>query len=498
MTQTMLAPVTQAQTEPAQPQYEITEADKKRQQAIAEAWIAYNGELEKPLEKMPGEADDNVMSNRCVQIVDMGINFFAGKEIEISVEEAAPTEAQKLLDTVWGIKESRIPLIQEWAMNGAMAGQGFLRIVPVMDGTFEIVNIDPSTVFVQTAPQNCKRVMLFCIQYSAMEKINTRWQEVYYREEIAANYPKAVNGRQASKPESWTIQHWTQIVQHGMIPKQNGWTPAGSPIDWPYPFPPLFGNHNLPYANSYWGKPDLTPGLIGLNNALNLGQSSMSRLFKFFGAPIIYATGVAESLIKRVVGSIIGLPTPESKIVAVPVPTDSANALKFAADLRSDTDEESGVPGVATGRIATMPRGQISGVALELLFMPILKKTEKKRCSYGNTIIEVSKALLVLNGFSEDIGITLAWQNPLPEDDLPAVQAAVSKLEIGISRTTLQRELGYDPDEEAILKDAEDAKALEKAAAMATLLPPEVPGAPALAGQQKPAQMMTNQQGGQP
>jgi hypothetical protein len=498
MTQTMIAPVTQAQPEQAQPVYEITEQDKKRQQTIAEAWQAYNGELEKPLEKMPGEADDNVMSNRCAPIVERGIDFLFGKEIEISIEDAAPQEAQDLLDLVWGIKEERIPLLQEWAMNGGNAGQGFLRIVPDIDGTFEIVNIDPSTVFVQTAPQNCKRVLLFCIQYSAMEKINTRWQEVFYREEIAANYPDPIGGRQASKPTSWSIQHWTQIVPHGMIPKQNSWTPAGSPIDWPYPFPPLFGNHNLPYANSYWGKPDLTPGLIGLNNALNLGQSSLSRLFKFFGAPIIYATGVAESLIKRVVGSIIGLPTPESKIVAVPVPTDSANALKFAADLRSDTDEESGVPGVATGRIATMPRGQLSGIALELLFMPILKKTEKKRCTYGNAIIAVSKALLVLNGFTEDINITLAWQNPLPEDDLPAVQAAVSKLEIGISKTTLMRELGYDPDEEAQLTDAEDAKALAKAQAMAVLIPPEVPGAPVLPGQQKPAPLMTNQQGGQP
>jgi len=490
MTQTMQAPTLRTpQTQQAQPTYEITDADKARQKKIAEAWKAYNDELEKPLVPMPGEADDNVMSNRCAPIVDRGVDFLFGKELEISTEENGPQEAQDCIDTTWGIKEARIPLLQEWAMNGGAAGQGFLRIVPDMDGTFEIVNIDPSIVFVQTAPQNCRRVLLFCIQYSTMEKINGHWKEVYYREEIAANYPEPKNGRQASKPTSWNIQHWTQVVlSANMQPTMTGWTAAGPPIDWPYAFPPLFGNQNLPYPNNYWGKPDLTPGLIGLNNALNLGQSSINRLFKLFGAPIIYATGVAESLIKRVVGSIIGLPLPESKIVAVPLPSDSANALKFAADLRSDTDEESGVPGVATGRIATMPRGQLSGVALELLFMPILKKTEKKRCSYGNTIIEVSKALLVLNDFSEDIKITLAWQNPLPEDDLPAVQAAVSKLEIGISRTTLQRELGYDPEEEAILKDAEDAKDQAKAAAVAALLPPEVPGAPPLPGQPFPAQ----------
>src|SRR6266446_8722094 len=278
MTQTMQRPP--QQTQAARPVYEITAQDKKRQERIAEAWKAYNDELEKPLQPMDGEPDDNVMTNRCQPPVDSGVEFLFGEELEISLEDAAPKEAQDFLNACWGEKEQRIPLLQEWAMNGGVAGQGFLKIIPDIDGTFEIAVIDPSIVFVETAPQNCNRVLLYCIQYSVTDKSSGKPQEVYYREEMQANYPPPKNGKQPGKPTSWTIGHWTCISTKGAEPKPGDWTPAGPPIDWPYPFAPLFGNKNLPMPNSYWGRPDITPGLISINNALNLTLSTANRNHK--------------------------------------------------------------------------------------------------------------------------------------------------------------------------------------------------------------------------
>jgi hypothetical protein len=440
-----------------QPQYEITEADKARQKLIAAAWKAYNGELDPPLQKMPGQPDDNVLSNRCQAVVDRGVDFLFGKELEVSLEESAPDEAQKLLDTVWGRKETRIPLLQKLAMNGAIAGQAFLRIVPMPnDKTTRLIAVDPATVFVQTAPQDCETVLLYCIEYSTTQKIDNKPAEVFYREEIARIDPD--NDGDDGNPladvdASWSVQHWSRIGDRGP------WTPAGEPIPWDYPFPPIFACQNLPMPNSFWGKPDITTDLIGLNYALNLVQSNVNRVQKLYGQPIIYATGTGESVIDIKPGRIIGLPLTESKIVAVPLPSDVANALSFAGNLRSDIDELSGIPGVAMGRIDTPARG-MSGIAIELLFMPLLKKTDKKQCSYGELIIDVSKALLIMSRMSDQIEMTLAWQSPLPSDDLPTVQAALMKQQVGISNSTLQRELGYDPDEELALSQTEDAQTI--------------------------------------
>src|SRR5258708_938913 len=354
---------------------------------------------------MDREPDDNVMSNRCQPIVDRGVDFLFGEEIEISVEEDGPQEAQDFLDSVWGRKEARIPLLQKHAMNGAIAGQAFIRIVPGPQKSYRLVAVDPSTVFVKTAPQDCETVLLYCIQYSTNEKQNGRPVQVFYREEIARIDPSSDDHQEYEDADAegidtdvtWSIQHWTQIGYAGMQPKTTGWTPAGEPIIWPYPFPPLFSNQNLPRPNDYWGYADITPDLIGVNNSLNLVQSCINRIQKIYGGPILYAPGTGNASITIEPGKIIQLPLPENKIESVHIHSDVANALLFAENLRSDIDEQSSVPGVATGRIAAMPRGQLSGIAIELLFMPLLKKTLKKRCSYVKLIMPVRTTLLFLN-----------------------------------------------------------------------------------------------------
>jgi Phage portal protein, SPP1 Gp6-like len=469
MTQTLIAP---AQTQQAQPQYKITEADKKQKQRIVEAWQAYDGELTPPLKKTEEGIDPNVMSNRCQPIVEAGVNFLFGDELEISLEEdtsqdvnAASGEKSKktspeqdFINQVWGDKETRIPLLQDLAMNGAMAGKAFLRIVPT-DETFRLVVIDPSTVYVQTAPQDCETITLYCIQYSQIETIDGRPAQVFYREEMAAQLPPAEFGQLASNlPTSWTIQHWTQVGAMNMAPQNGRWVPAGPPIDWPYPFAPLFGCKNLPRPNDAWGKPDITQDIIGMNKALNVLQSCTQQVQILYGYPFLFASGMGEGTIKYQPGTIMLLPE-GVKLEAVAIHSDVANSIAFADEIRSDLDEQTGVPGVAVGRVKAMPRGQMSGIAIELFFMSLVKKSDKKRCLYGKLIIDVSSALLVLNKMMAkmgDVKIMLAWQDALPHDDLDAVAAAVQKMQVGVSKSTLQRELGYDPENELQLSQAED------------------------------------------
>ena len=474
----------------AQPRYEITEKDKARQQAIADAWKAYDGEFDDQLKKTPENVDPNVKSNRCKIIVDRGVEFLFDQELSISVKEGSPQESQDLIDNTWMRKEKRMILLQELAMNGALGQRAFLRIVPERNKTFRLVTVDPATVFVQTAPQDCETVLLYCIEYSETEQINGRPQQIFYREEIARIDPDQDGDDGdpfADVDATWSIQHWSRVGDRGP------WTPAGEAIAWPYSFPPLFSCKNLPRPNSFWGGADITKDIIDLNMSLNLLQSCVQIDEVIYGEPILYSTGTGNDPIQRRPGYIVSLPLPDSKIVAVPIASDTANALVFTDNLRSDMDELSGVPGVATGRLKDMPRGNVSGIALELLFMSILKKTYKKRCLYGGLIIDVCKALFVLAGMSSDIDVTLAWQNPLPHDDLQSAQSALAKKQIGISDTTLQRELGYDPDEEQQLSQSEDAQKLVNFT-RGQGMPPSPPTAVGMQGEQGQSMM---QQGGQ-
>lgn len=399
-----------------QPQYELTDDDRARAKRIQGAWKAYEGDMPKPFDKLPNEPDMNVLSNRIVEIVNASNEFLFGKELQITVAEGSPQEAQTFLDDVWGRKETRIPFLLRLGLNGAMAGNAFLRIVPGRKpGKFRLVEIDPAIVSVKTAPQDCQTVLLWCLEYCCDEKDpdTGKPQKVYYREEISRIDPEDedqpftyedLDADGLDSDVTWSIQHWTQVAQAGMAPKNGNWQPAGDPYIWPYPFPPIFSCQNLPRPNSFWGYPDVTQDLIQLNEALNLVQSGINVERKI--RRILYAPGTGEGVLHVEPGKVVQFPLPEQKIEAVQVASEIASDLNFAANLRSDIDEQSGVPGVATGRVDILPRG-ITGIAIEMLYGPLLKKTDKKKCTYGEMIIEVSKALLVLNNMrssvSEDV-----------------------------------------------------------------------------------------------
>jgi hypothetical protein len=112
------------------------------------------------------------------------------------------------------------------------------------------------------------------------------------------------------------------------------------------------------------------------------------------------------------------------------------------------------VPGIASGVTQNMP-SQIAGITLKTMCMALLKLIDKKRCLYGELIINVSKAILQIKGFSPDIDVSLGWQNPLPSDTAADANTALTLQQLGVSRTTLLRELGYDPGQEAELKKQE-------------------------------------------
>ncbi len=466
-----------------QPRYVITDADRARVKAIDAAWKAYHGQLERPLKPMPGEADDNVMVNPCVAIVKAGRRFLFGKELEIKIGETDPQDAQTALNKAWGKKEARMPLLQKLHDNGAVCRNAFLRIVPSTikagrEQTFRLVALDPATVYLHTAPGDVDTVLLFCIQYSTTETVNMRPQQVYYREEIARIDPDGnASAGLPDDDDTWELRTWKQVgAALNMEPKAGNWQADGPPIAWPYTFPPIFFCQNMPLPNEAWGQEDITDDIISLNNALNLAKSCANRNNKLLAQPIIAASGMDEAAFSLTPGH-INIHSTDGKVYAVAIHADIAASLALIKDLREDVDQQSSVPSVASGRMESIPR-LTSGIAVELMYQTLIMANDEKRCTYGKLIIDVSKAILTLSGFSQDIDVHLPWQSPLPHDDLPGMQATVLKKQIGISNATLQREEGYDPEEELALSQAEDAAKLIAFARGQGMPPVAMPGQP--------------------
>jgi hypothetical protein len=452
----------------SQPQYEITEQDKQQKKEIYEAWQAYRGKFAKQLPTMePSGVDPNANSNRIAPIVRTGMYFAAGRPVQFTVEKSAPPDAQTFLDNVWGINEKRMSLLQDLFITGGSAGQAFLRIIPSqkaveaieagrIDPTaiFFLRVVDPLNIYVQTAPKDCKTVMLYCIEYSTSQTIagSNNPQQTFYREEIQRLDPDRQSALgMPDTDDTWIMRNWVKVGEKGQ------WIPDGPEITWPFNFPPIFTCQNESDPCNFWGLSDTGGDLIEQNDDINLNQSNAQAVTTMYADPLITATGVGESPIDRQIGRIIQLPE-GGQIQGVPLQTDLANNLQFTASLRSNMDEQSGVPAVALGRQSDIPKGNVSGVLMELLFLPLTAKTEMKRSRYGGMFIDVCQALLQMVGFSPAIKVTIAWQSAIPRDDLQSWQTVPFQSQAGVSKATMLRERGYDPDEEAELSAAEGAQ----------------------------------------
>lgn len=452
-------------------QAEAPQVDMIRRQQMLEAWRAYRGELPNPLKVAANKPNDNVKSNRCGPIVQKGVSFLFGQELRIEasgdsdgeetgMDDDAPTpQMQKLQDWVdgfWGDVDDRMTLLSQAAINGGVCGQVFFKLIPAQDEMQypRIVVMDSTIVRVVTAPDDCSLTQAFVIEYP----LNEDWQK---KQVIARIDPDGLAGiaGEYDLDDTWLIVNYVRKGSSGT------WVQLGEAEDWAYPFAPIIMCQNLPNPNEAWGMSDLTPDLIDMNQALNFIQSNTSRIIKFHGHPKTYATGLSATQINIGVDDLICLPSPDSKLNNLEMHGNLADQMTFAAQLRSDMDEQSRIPAVALGRLVDLPKGNISGVALQLLFQPLIEKTTQKQRLYGRAIRELTRAALIMshkialkawNSFN----VELHWQNLLPVDDLAAAQTALILKQIGVSDQTLMQQLGYNPDDEIDKNQSEDAQKL--------------------------------------
>lgn len=109
-----------------------------------------------------------------------------------------------------------------------------------------------------------------------------------------------------------------------------------------------------------------------------------------------------------------------------------------------------------------------SGEALKTAEAPLLTKVDKRTSFFGDTWEDIVAFCCQIKGIDPG-NITAQWQNVTPHSDLDQTQVAVNKLQIGVSKKQLQRELGYDDEtiEQMAQESAEDAKAAAERAMMA-------------------------------
>ena len=436
-------------TIPGQIQEEHLNGEQKRLKAFKDAWDIYNGEHPLPLRKTKSDprGQDNVILNFARVIVDKGVAFLFGQDLTFSTDDKPErNDAEKWLDNVWQANR-RATFLNKLGTNGGVTGQTFLKIVansPITAPYPRLVLLDPSTVTPTWDDDDIEYVRKWRIRWNTLD---ANGQPLVKQQRIE---PGAIG--LDGLPVNW-------LIIDEVAPANDPRFVEVRREVWPYPFAPILGCQNLPAPNEYWGISDLEPDIVAPNKAINFTISNMLRIIRLHAHPKTWGRGIGGQQLELGPDDVLLIKSSDGELHTLEMTSDLASSLAIFREVRSALHEVSRIPEVATGKLDGV--GTLSGLALKILYGPLVEKTETKRLTYGDMLVELNRRLLTIGGKGEDNVVTIHWPEIVPQDPKEERETALLDQQLGVSKETLLEKLGYDPDTERQRKETEAAAAGE-------------------------------------
>ena len=395
--------------------------------------MIYRGNQPKPLKTRPGEPDDNIILNLAGLVVDAGVDALFGRDLKITAKDdtgdGTDEQATEFLDLLYS--DAGMLTWQGAATNGAIAGHAAIRIVPAGENSRpgdppRLLVVDPEMLRVVWAPDDIGRVLAYCLQWMTYDE---RGREVARRQIIEPNGAEWVIRDQESSAQS--SARWRDLGES----------------QWRYSWAPIVDAQNLPEPNNYYGRPDLTNDVVETQQALNRVMSNAARVQRIHGHPKVVAKGVGDGDLDVGPDEAIVLPDSESEVSLLEPRATVSDHLALFETVKSALHEISRVPEITAGKVENV--GQLSGLALKILYGPLIRKTEVKRRLYGRMISEVSRRSAELAGYGPDVDAQVEWPEIIPDSPLDEAAAASALQAAGVSKATTLSQMGYDAEFEA-------------------------------------------------
>lgn len=430
---------------------QFTAADREREQRILTARKRYEGEYNNPLKSTASDKTgaDNTKINYARLIVNKGVSTLFGFDLKFEVGGKKESAEEKWLMQCLN-KNRRMSLFHKLGINGGIGGDAFLKLLPADPARYghkfpRIVLWAPENVKVRWSPEDCDEILSYTYSWHGVDPQTAR--PVAYRQVIERD------GGQ------WLIR---DQESPGMSTQ---WRDRSEAAVWPWAWAPVLSCQNLPVPNCFWGAADLEADILHLIDALNFVLSNTRRIYRVDGHPQRWARGLKASEFKGGIDDVILLESEKGELKYLEMQGDLTRGLSLADALKELLHELSRIPEVATGKVEDL--GQLSGLALKILYGPIAELTLTKRLGYGELLSELGSRLLEMGGHAAELEVAPQWPEVIPGDPKGNREVAIMDSTLGVSSDTLLTQLGYDPAAEAAQK-AKEQKA--KAALGGTLL----------------------------
>lgn len=441
-----------------------------RLEAYRKAWEAYQADLPDPV-VIDGPSNDNVKTNPARAIINTGVFFLFGNELKFQVSPDVAERSGSAPVLTAASNPDPLPVTPDWlqdlnkawkanrkksllfnlGLSGSVTGTPFIKIVPNAAGLSNefprLVLLDPANIDVMWDPNDCTRVMKYCIEYLTE---NDQGEPVLQIQEIEANQDAF------GTTQSWTMQDYTQpmgfVTGVGYVPAEGERLPVGPPIEWPYAWAPIESCQNVELPHEFWGLPDLDSSCIEVIESYQRAMSSLNKIVRIHASPRMYAKNVMPDQMDEIdvsADNIITLPNMDADLSVLQTLSNLSPSIDFTDKMLADLLRMVQVPAIALGDFSSASTS-ISGVTLSILYAPLLQKTELKRISYGDMIERLNAKMLILMGYSPDEfeSLVLVWPESMPGSSYLERQTLQQDQLMGASQYTIMSRLGYDPVEE--------------------------------------------------
>lgn len=366
-------------------------------------------------------------------IVNLGAGFLAGKPIVWSVDVSP--EAQAAAHEIWDRSGSDAMMLKAATTCGIYGDIVAIAAVDA-DGQPRIEFVDPCICFPTFDGADYDRLAALEIAYEVLdERGNKSLRREFYG------------------PASMTIYVGDTIIEERT-----------------YDRIPAVWIRNLSIKGRPFGMSDLD-GVVDLVEAYDHLASKQTRIVDYYAAPTIYFKGVLPGTFNKTEKTAIYLAADgDAGFIEW---KGNAPAIADQMDrIRNAIAEVSQVPAVAFGQ-ADSGLTQISGVALQILYGPLINKTALKHASWGPGLEEIMAVALTAAGYPVNTtDVDVNWPSGLPVDGATEAKEEGDKVASGLQSTrTAMANLGVE-DPAGELKRILVEKILAGLVAAATAPPP--------------------------
>ena len=335
---------------------------------------------------------------------DFVINFTFGKGVSFRSPKETEAIVPDLLERVWEVDNNKATVLWEIGQQGSVSGDCFVKVAyeegytdtanRYHPGRVRILPLNSSFAFPEFHPHDRERLIRFKLKYRFWGTSLEGTRQVFTYTEIL------------------TDDMIEEYINDELIDSRPN----------PLGVIPVIHIPNVRISGSPWGLSDCND-IISINRTYNETATDIADIVNYHAAPVTVIIGAKASQLEKGANKVWGGLPKDAKVENLEGGAQGLKgAMEFMALLKKSMHEMIGVPETALGQ--AMPVSNTSGVALSIMFQPLMNRYHQKIVQYAHGLERINELILLNLAVKEPE--TFTWD---PNTDVKLKKGQLDRLD---------------------------------------------------------------------